>query len=315
MNESQNKLLNDLITSLYKKLRKYSSIKIKIIILSQIQYLLDFAFDNDFDIKQIPIDQIYLDKTKIQCITSKENSAFKQNYKDMFETNYKISKMGETLAKKFGLYHLGISQKRLNLAEAKYLAELFFQHYDKDIYQFYKSLINGNNVFVIPLDNNYAGSNFSLPTEEISLMCFSDQNTIETALTIVHETIHAYIASFHYNLTLEQEIKKNINNLQEVYTETIELIFINFAINLNYNKKDIIKLIFSTNYTMIKELINYSGFLENFDPEDIICDESVYLEFLEYEAYSYGKVMSKHYYDLYLQDPEQTKKKFIKVIN
>lgn len=313
MSEKQRKFLNDLILNLNRKLQHCSSIKSKLIIVSELAFLNDFITDNELDIDFKYDFQSFFNNTKLSLLTVKEDYAFKENYDKMYQSNLKISALGDSLVQSFGLKHFGFPQKKLKLVDAQYLVEIFLKQYDKDIYSFYKSLIKSDNIFVFPLETGTVDSTFSFPTEELSIVYYSNKNTIETALTIVHETIHAYINSFHYNSTLEQVSLQNINNLQEVYTETIELFFLDFASKINYDKKDIIKIQALTNFLMMKDLTEYNKILASFEAEDITSNEKVYLEFLEHECYSYGKVMSKHYYDLYQSDPMYAKENLLRL--
>ncbi len=303
---NQEQRIRELLISLNNKLQHSVSIKKKVALISEIEFLEYFIKLNNLNII-IPLN-IKLNKNieEDMKIVKKENELFKENYINMFEINSKVSKLGEVFQNTQGNYHYGLPTKRLNLNDAIDLVGNFFFKYDKDIYKFYKALKEKQLIYTVDEDSIY-GATYNFPTEGTSILFINDKKTIDTALTIVHETIHAYINTYHYYTSFDQEVLKNINNLQEVYTEFIELLFLDFLKEIRYDNKDIERSNATINYLFVKDLLCYNDFLNFFTADDILYDESTYMTFCNYESYTYGKLLSKIYYDLYNQDKEKTK--------
>lgn len=307
---NQEQRIRELLNELNNKLLHSTSNKKRIAILSEIEFLEYFIKLNNLNIF-IPLN-IKLNKyiEKDIRIVKKEKELFKENYINMFEINTKVSNLGESFQNTLGCYHCGEPKKRLDLNNAIDLVENFFLKYDKDIYKFYKALKDKQLIYTVDDDGIY-GATYNFPTEGTSILFINDKKTIDTALTIVHETIHAYINSYNYYTSFEQEVLKNVNNLQEVYTEFIELLFLDYLKEIKYDQKDVGKATATINYLFVKDLLCYSDFLNFFTADDILYDENTYMTFCNYESYTYGKLLAKIYYDLYNQDKEKTKENLL----
>ena len=262
-------------------------------------HLLEIAFLEDLDIK-VPKEIDYeLDKINLDCLDNIYSKQFFENLNKMFHYNEKLTKIGDYLSERYqpSSYTYNYTQK-LDIAESVRLTTNFFKQYDTDIYNYFQNLKNGTHFIITNKLNDTLGTTYQSNYLIKSYVCIGLEETIIDSLTIAHETIHSYIMEKNRYIPPQESNQESINNLHEVYSMFIELLFIDYLKQIKYSPKDIRTL----------EIINDVELINNLYQLDInLHDDFNYQDYIKSEAYAYGSILAYHFYNNYLQNQTTTK--------
>ncbi len=307
------KRIQKYLFELDKKFRKTKSEKLRMSLLDDVDILFSLINENDLDLK-IPYTLKDLEKFQYDNrLYNKKQDLIENNYNTMFKTNYEISSLYQDLEYKYGYKIYDKIKNSLTFDESIELAEKFFESYDKDIYKFLEYLKDNNYIYKYPKsiknDTDYSyisGATYPLKYIGQSYIFVRDTNDISCVSTIIHETIHAYLFTFDYKNSYEENLIEDINNLYEVYTEFIEILFLEYLKKSDFSQKDIDTTGTNINYVMINQLKEFNKILSK-DKRLIIDNESEYNYYKSVEVYVYGKILARHYLYEYFKNPNKTK--------
>ena len=203
-------------------------------------------------------------------------------------------------------YYLEDSYKyreKISFKDAVDLVKGFLACYDKDIYKHFDELVDNGlvDLFLPNTEDAKEFDGFTYPTlGRESLSITIDKGNIETSTTILHEEIHSFLLLDDVGITYEQDIRKNVNGIDEAYSRFIEIVFMKYLLDIGFNRADISSYMKNYNSTL-------SEFLFCFD--DIIRDKEKRIFgdgmgwYCNAKEYSLGTVLAYHYFDKFLDYP------------
>ena len=248
----------------------------------------NIVYPSDYDeVKSKFNSDKYADEIKDYCVNTKL---------EMFDIDKKICKISPYFEKKYQFSNQIVFHKAVSIEDSIMLCEEFLKYYDKDIYELYNKLNDEGRYFLAKLEGargiTLCGNKVAKPYVLLSVDTCANQ-FIEQIFVLVHETIHAYIASIQGNLKKAESFRLYANNLEEVYSLFSELAVAEYLEGIGFNKRDV-------KAYRLAHLSDLIGYLKDFK-------KSHYLDVIE-DAYSYGHVLAYHFYDQYLKNKDLAKK-------
>ena len=218
------------------------------------------------------------------------------NIELMYDFNLDFSKIYLSLQPNNDYVHNYFSSI-IDIKNSINLAKSFFEYYDNNIYHYFDNNVLDNGLFILT-DRIDEALTF---TSDRILPPYSFLNPSLTAkdfISIVHETSHSYIKNLLRYMKTEDRNKFLINNFEEVFPSFIELVAIKY---LRDNGNPLSEI------GIYEGLVNKSivKFSNNF--YYCLIDKNLD-EYRINEAYTYGRILSYHFFDNYLNDEEKTKK-------
>lgn len=221
-----------------------------------------------------------------------------------YDFNLKFAKMSDKLINRYVMNGDYVSLRYVPFNKSLEIADSFLKSFDKDIYEFFKKLINSPRFVLIDNVSNYEGwslrNNYLVDSYTIIVPYYF----ISDFISIIHETMHSYNFELIKNSSIKEHDRLTINGLYEVPSFFIEHVGLDYLKDINYNVDEINKL----DSVFDMELIYL---LEEFK-ELLLNGYSEYGDYLYKETYSYGRILSYHFYDQYLKDKEGTIKRLKK---
>lgn len=258
------------------------------------------AFLKDININ-VPDELEYeLNKKDLEAIDESYTKLLFDNINHMYSYNRKICKM----LNKFDIksFYQRSYNNKISFNENLALAKDFFENYDETLYRYFNKLINSSNFFTINQINENCGMTYRSNEIVKPYVYVSPLNNIVDYLTIIHETIHAYLFENQRYLSPNEQFNDEVNNFQEVYSSFIELLGIKYLNDIRYNKEDINNLKDNNEYSLIEKLLDF---------EDNLYDEFSYELYTTSEAYAYASILSYHFYNQYRQNKELAKQNIL----
>jgi len=242
---------------------------------------------------------------------NKEVESFKTNFDEMFETNISLAENYIDLERKYGKIVYSKYDTKISFEEALSEARRFFDYFDKEILKHFDYLVSNGIFQKFEFDMGVNGVTYPINFNGKSFITIQDEESVATIATIIHETVHSYLTKFINNLSYEEDLKYNVNNLSEVYTEFIEIIFLDYLEKSKYTRRDIDYVGTAINSCFIEQLKEFHDLLEqseeteifDFKYENFPYNDNYYI----CERYSYGKVLARHYFYEYFKNPSKTK--------
>ncbi len=268
------------------------------------EILIDIASDNGIYInypKRLN-EELKNEDTNLRNI---QKEMFENNFNNMKSFNNSISKLYNKINIENNYYYNKYQVKMLQKDTIKIVSK-FYQNFDKDISDYFEDLITSNKVFFTKHILDYLTGLTIEAIEDIKAYIFvTKKYTIVDAITLAHETIHAYLSEQLKNMTINEKNQYITNNIYEVYPFFIELVFLNYLQKNNFNIKDINKYITIYNYILSDNLYSLNTIINNkdFDLNNEIDVES----FNENQGYSYGGLFAYHFYNQYHNDKDEAK--------
>lgn len=297
MKEFEQKLnkIMDVLVSEFKKCKSkkkyFESLRTYYVILNLVNTLdLDVNFPEELDYE--------LNKINVDSYFKRYNNDSVDNIEMMYDYNLEFSKLGIFL--RFHNVYNSYFSGRISIKKSIELTKDFFKQYDDKMYSYFIDCILGKGMFLLTnkIDNAITITSDNL----LEPYCFMRPTlSFMDFIGIVHETSHSYIKNMVRFMDTEEKNRFLINNLEEVFPSFMELIAIDYLKDnsLFFNEINAYNLLISN--TTIKFLRNFNYSL-------------IYKEMDNYrlnESYSYGRVLSYHFYDNHLKDKETTKNNII----
>ncbi len=298
------------LARLKKNIEKTKSPQLILYYVRGFEGLKDFVIDNrlPIDIPSVDYDWNYL------ANELDDSNSFINSYNQMYKTNIKISNMGRHLFDKYGFFMLGDYTQRIEVNDAALIAYDFLNLYDEEVAACYLKLIKEESVRYIDKDGPFiCGATYDIKPMNSSLINLYDSETIDLAGTIIHEVIHAYVNSKRVDKDYASEFNYLIMNLMEVYSEFIELVFLDYLEKIHFPKKDILAYGSKYNASLMCDLMNFGEIIYSYGANDILSSETLYSDYTGLSRYVYGRIMGYLYYERYLKKPEHTKKQILQM--
>ena len=215
-----------------------------------------------------------------------------------YDYNLKLAKMSDKLSNRYVDEGNSISLRYTPFKKSFELVSSFLKTFDNDIYKYYLELINSPRFVLLDQVDNYEGwalrNNYLVDSYTIIIPNFF----ITDYLAILHETMHSYNFKLIKNCSIKEQDNITINGLFEAPSFFIEHVALDYLDKIGYDKKEIYKLRGLFDKELIFLLETYKNMLlDGFDE---------YSDYLYNETYSFGRVLSYHFYDNYLKDPNGT---------
>jgi len=215
-----------------------------------------------------------------------------------YKFNYKLAKMSDKLMERYVNDSDYVTLRYVPFDMSLNLANKFFSTFDEDVYAHFLEVVNSPRFVLVNKVDNYEGwalrNNYLVDSYTVIVpYCF-----ITDYLSIVHEIMHSYNFKLIKNCSIKEQDKMTLNALYEIPSFFIEHVALDYLNTINYNVDEIVKLKSLFDKELIYMLANY---------KQILLDE--YVEFGDYlykETYSYGRVLSYHFYNNYLKDADKT---------
>ena len=236
----------------------------------------------------------------------KMDKIFRDNWEKNKAYNQLLAKKLNRFAHEYGYFTYGYYyNEKLSKEDTIDLASGFFKKYDEDIYKHFKSLLDSNRIVLtdkeLPTSKGYTieGHGFIRPYIFIE----QGNNTYDFPV-LIHEIIHSYLDKYNAMVSESETDKSFLNNMAEVYSVFIERLGIDYLKSINYNKKDTSVLEREINDCAIDYFRQFNWMVKKtLDKKDENVNEEYYL----IEAYTYALMLSTHFYDMYLKDPNKAK--------
>ena len=240
--EYQRQLVTDQVQEdvnlLVKELKKHSSPKILDSLLASLETLLEHSAIVGLDIH---VDDLYnvLGYGKYNRIVRDYEKGVYNQCKKMYKTNkiltYNVDKMFEENG------YIPFSFRYRNRIDPMTLAGEFFKYYDKDLYEFFNLELNRKHYFDWLLEPTTGGCTIDIPVKDKSYILLNSlfEDNVMKASIVAHETIHAYFNHLQKYRDYDAVLKSQINNLNEVYSTFIQLVFVDWLKKINYKSRDL----------------------------------------------------------------------------
>lgn len=226
------------INFLTNELRKHSSAKITDVLLSTIEVILEHASIAELNIYVDNL-SVILGYNKYERVIKRYKNSLFEHYKNMFKVNKILSYNVDLMFEENGSFPLGVNYKKL--VDPYELAGEFFKYYDKDMYDFYNLELKRGHYFDWMLDPSTGGCTIDVPIKDKSYILINNlyDDNIMKATVVAHETIHAYFNHLKKFSNYDNIINAQINNLNEVYSTFIQLVFSEWLKKINFRQGDI----------------------------------------------------------------------------
>ena len=298
---NSNKYLRDALFDLNRRVNDADTFEEKQLYRSYIYSLLGGIANTGMDI-ELPNSLLY--KSAIYYNTIDEN--YNRKMLLSYRSNLYFYRKFAGLANSVYDYFLEDSYKfieKLSFEDSIDLIRGFFEYYDKDISSHFNYLLDNNLIHVyLPYGEdaeNYDGFTYPIPGNG-NLIIAQDKGNIDTAVTIAHEVIHSFLALDDINITYDQDIRKSINDVDEVYPKLIELLFMRYLADIGFNKTDISSFMKNYNSSLCEFISIFDDIIQ--DRENKILSDNFDL-FCNAKTYSLGYVLAYHYLDKYMDSP------------
>lgn len=269
--------------------------------------LIVYAKAMNLDVKIPPKLLDYYDNWFYDILPTKFVKNYFKLIEESLDENNEIDEMIDTIVDDifYNYNYETVLGKSINFTkeEAIDLAKRFFEFYDKEMYRhFVKMLDDGYINFINRNDvanEDYAtitGITCTAYSENSSFVLVGGKKDITFVETIIHETIHTYIDSFNYSMSIDEKMKEMINGLYEVITYFSASAFKLFLEEIHYDKKTIDFLESNTCNAMLTSL----GAFANLEA----CS---FDEYISIASSAYGNLLAFHYFEKYLNDDTKTK--------
>ena len=280
------------------ELKRCKSLNIYYDLVAKLYYLNELICLKDLNIKYP--DEYWYEYFKRNTDIKKtgfEKSVFSAAQKN-YDYNLKLAKMSEKLFNRYVMNGNYVSLRYVPFEKSMELATNFFKSFDDDIYKYFIKMSNSPRFVIIDnvdnyegwaLRNNYLVDSFTIIVPSLYISDF---------LTIIHETMHSYNFNLIKNCSIKEHDKLTINSLYEVPSFFIEHVGLDYLKNIKYNIDEIDKLDSIFDMELIYLLDEFR--------ELLLSGISEYSDYLYKETYSYGRVLSYHFYDNYLKNPKET---------
>lgn len=250
--------------------------------------------------------------------------AFMSNYEREIPHHKLISKNAIlTLCDNFSYKELEEYETILTKDGMKEIILSFFEKYLNDFYPLVKCFYQDDNFhFLSDWSTRVSGTHIYLPFSKKSMIVCNDNGNLESMITIVHELGH--MLSYY-------DLNKDYQNMEkdcyfEVFSYTLERIFINYLKEENFLIKECIKaskeedntffetavhLCFLTKLSSLKlnksyEVQNWEDVFKKYSLDNI--DKELYkdINLKDTLAYFYGYLLSLEYEQQFIENPELT---------
>lgn len=215
-----------------------------------------------------------------------------------YSYNLKLAKISDKLMSRYIYDGKYITLRYVPFETSLGLAEKFLKHFDENIYNHFMNLINSPRFVLIKDAGNYEGwqlrNNYLVDSYTIIIPSFY----ITDFVSIIHETMHSYNFEMIKNCLIKEQDNITKNALYEAPSFFIEHVGLDYLKMINYNIDEIEKLKSMFDKELIIQLGTYKQLLENEYVE--------FSEYLYYETYCYGRILSYHFYDNFLKDSKKT---------
>lgn len=292
-----------------KMLQSSKSKKLSISFTDDIYTLLSIIQSNHLDVDYDSILKYTTYDFDDSSVEKKFDEYFLHNYNECLDVNNKIGDLGTYLNNLYGEGYYKKYKVPMDMHDTVKICSNFFDFYDKDISNHFKYMLDKHNIFMggVFLEEGITGCTFSLSSQTEPFIVLNDYKDITLSNILVHEVIHSYLENSFNDKSFENISQKHSNNLDEVYSRFIELVFRLYLDEIRFNENDREALSLSGDNTLIDLLYGYNYMLKNFDSKAILNDPDLYYDYMNYEVYSYGGVLAYHYFDEYLRNPESCK--------
>ena len=215
-----------------------------------------------------------------------------------YDYNYKLAKMSDKLEDRYVKDSDYLTLRYVPFEKSIDLANNFFASFDDDIYEHFKDVVNSPRFVLMDKVDNYEGwalrNNYLVDSYTVVIPYYY----ITDYLTILHEIMHSYNYKLIKNSSIREQDRMTINTLYESPSFFIEHVGLDYLKLINYNVDEINKLDAMFDKELIYLLKKYK--------ETLLSDNPDYGSYLYEETYSYGRILSYHFYDNYLKDPKKT---------
>lgn len=297
MSDLENEVQQD-IYKIVDELKRCKSLNIYYDLVAKLYYLNELICLKDLNIKYP--DEYWYEYFKKNTDIKKtvfEKSVFNAAQNN-YDYNLKLSKMSEKLLNRYVMNGNYVSLRYVPFDKSMELATNFFESFDEEIYNFFIKMTNSPRFVIIDDVDNYEGwalrNNYLVDSFTIIVPSYF----ISDFLTIIHETMHSYNFSLIKNSSINEHDKITINGLFESPSFFIEHVGLDYLKNIKYNQGEINKLDSIFDMELIYLLVEFR--------ELLLSGFSEYSDYLYKETYSYGRILSYHFYDNYLKDPQKT---------
>ena len=239
-----------------------------------------------------------INKNNIDCIRKKYDIVMEDRINYYLDFNKKITKMSNTLNNRYVEMGGEFNLKYIPFNESFKLANDFLKEFDIDIYNHFINLVNSPRFIELDyinesdgfvLRNNYLVDSYTVIYKGYYLADF---------LSIIHECMHSYNFSLIKNASSNEQDLITYNSLFEVPSFFIEHVGLDYLEKRNIYKGEVAKLRIIFDLELLYFLKEFKKIID-----DNICDIN---EYLNNECYSYGMILSYHFYDNYLKDKNKT---------
>ena len=250
------------------------------------------------------IDELYK-KYDIDSIVNNLNKRIINNYSNNYKLNKKFASIVKDLKDPYkeNEYVPKYETRISNNKTIDYVKD-FYKNYDDDIYSFIKDYLKHERLFFIDRLFETSGGCILDCGKFLKPYTFIESDyTICDFNALVHELMHIYFQNIEVNYTEEEQMRKNLNNFGEVYSEFIELIAMDYLKDTSFNKDEVYSLKVEYDNDMIENLALYNKLL--FKKKRYLNNLEI---FINSEMYAYGKVLAYHFYEQYKDNKEEAKK-------
>ena len=296
--------IESFITAIDFRLQSTESEKERALLFSDVRNIVQIIWDNYLNVDIPESFTGCLSGRAISNISEYKSSLFWKTYRSMRETNGMICNLTSFFPS--SPRHSPIIRKVFSFNSALDIVEDFFFSYDTDIYNYFLFLRRNKYIYRTNLgtENSY-GITLPLSVSDFAFVAIDKfTNDINLLMTIAHEVIHSYIFHLLYNMSYDEEVRRSMNCLDEVYSYFIEFAFADYLEDHHCDKRGL-KIIRDNHFNC---LISYLGnFKDNFDKFGIVSYDYDILRYMRSETLAYGILLAYHYFNNYLSDRERTK--------
>ena len=281
----------------------YEQAKDKSRVLGAASLIWDFAYLQKLNIN-IPkrLQRQIMQNDKNNLIKYKE---FISNYDNNYELNYNFAKMGNLIDNEYCFDKPTKYKSKLSIDDSLMLVSNFFKYYDKELLDCFDDLYFNNRVYFLKKNmQEYEGITIEKNSLTDPYIFVLRKNNLKLPIILAHETIHAYLSNILLNISEKERKTLRDNNMEEVYSSFIELVFVNYLDSINYNYHDVQNYIDSYNNIMLESLNDYYQLL-NDNKTKFMLKRNIY-DYIEQEKYSYGRVVAYHFFRNYLINKSNT---------
>ena len=274
------------------------------VIAQNIEFILVIAEDQDIKLKYPRTIKKYIKNYKedVSCAPQE----YIDNYHKYKDFNISLSKVGERINDEYGFKLVDPKYRtKIKMDDSIKLVGDFFKQYDQDIYDYYEDFVTNGKFFVVKkLLEHYGYSSVSDDLLDPYLFV-KKSNSLQDMAVIAHEIIHIYLSEKHKHISNEEEKKKYVNGVNEVYSHYIEYLLLDYLKSIDYDKKDIKTHKRALYSDLIEHLDGLYLMLEPTDIDFTEYDEVVFYN--DMKIYSYGLYFLYHFYDQYLLSKDMAK--------